>query len=142
MARSTLVEAVMNSESGNRDSDREFEVVGCSPKRQCRGLGVPGAGLLAHPERREEHEHEITVNSSSTSVMGLIFHNEVRFVPRLTLGPHEREAGDDAGQEGNAEVDKSTWKTELNATRPAAYSRSPRAKSFQTITIAMQRANQ
>ena len=34
----------------------------------------------------------------------------------------------------------STWKMELNATRPAAYSVEPRASSFQTITIAMQRA--
>ena len=33
------------------------------------------------------------------------------------------------------------WKIELKATRPAAYSRSPRARSFQTMTIAMQRAS-
>lgn len=30
---------------------------------------------------------------------------------------------------------------ELNATSPAQYSRSPAAKSFQTITMAMQRAS-
>ena len=35
---------------------------------------------------------------------------------------------------------KSTWKIELNATRPAQYSVSPLASSFHTITIAMQRA--
>ena len=35
----------------------------------------------------------------------------------------------------------STWNTELKATSPAAYSRSPRARSFHTITIAMQRAS-
>ena len=34
----------------------------------------------------------------------------------------------------------STWKMLLNATSPAAYSVSPLARSFQTITIAMQRA--
>ncbi len=34
----------------------------------------------------------------------------------------------------------STWKIELKATRPAQYSVSPRASSFHTITIAMQRA--
>lgn len=33
-----------------------------------------------------------------------------------------------------------TWKMLFNATRPAAYSRFPSASSFQTITIAMQRA--
>ena len=33
-----------------------------------------------------------------------------------------------------------TWKTELRATRTAAASRSPQARSFQMITIAMQRA--
>ncbi len=35
---------------------------------------------------------------------------------------------------------KSTWKIELNATRPAQYSVSPSARSFHTITIAMHRA--
>ena len=34
-----------------------------------------------------------------------------------------------------------TWKTELIATSTAAASRSPHAKSFQMITIAMQRAS-
>ena len=33
-----------------------------------------------------------------------------------------------------------TWNTLLNATSPAQYSVSPFASSFQTITIAMQRA--
>ena len=35
---------------------------------------------------------------------------------------------------------KSTWKMELKATRPAQYSVSPLARSFQTMTMAMQRA--
>ena len=34
----------------------------------------------------------------------------------------------------------STWKIELKATRPAAYSVEPLAISFQTMTMAMQRA--
>ncbi|SLI06009.1 Uncharacterised protein [Mycobacteroides abscessus subsp. abscessus] len=34
----------------------------------------------------------------------------------------------------------STWNTEFNATSTAAASRSPQARSFQMITIAMQRA--
>ncbi|CAO0832017.1 hypothetical protein SMICM17S_08867 [Streptomyces microflavus] len=33
-----------------------------------------------------------------------------------------------------------TWKTEFSATRTAAASRSPQARSFQMMTIAMQRA--
>ena len=33
-----------------------------------------------------------------------------------------------------------TWKIELSATSTAAASRSPQARSFQMITIAMQRA--
>lgn len=33
-----------------------------------------------------------------------------------------------------------TWKIEFNATRTAAASRSPQARSFQMMTIAMQRA--
>ena len=33
-----------------------------------------------------------------------------------------------------------TWNTELSATRTAAASRSPQARSFQMMTIAMQRA--
>ena len=34
-----------------------------------------------------------------------------------------------------------TWKIELRATRTAAASRSPQARSFQMITMAMQRAS-
>ena len=33
-----------------------------------------------------------------------------------------------------------TWKMELKATRPAQYSLSPLARSFQTMTMAMHRA--
>ena len=34
-----------------------------------------------------------------------------------------------------------TWKTELSATSTAAASRSPQARSFQMMTMAMQRAS-
>ena len=34
-----------------------------------------------------------------------------------------------------------TWKTEFNATSTAAASRSPQARSFQMMTMAMQRAS-
>ena len=34
-----------------------------------------------------------------------------------------------------------TWKTELSATRTAVASRSPQARSFQMMTMAMQRAS-
>ena len=56
-------------------------------------------------------------------------------------GRQPQPAGQHAGgRTSRAQPNATTWNTELSATRTAAASRSPQARSFQISTIAMQRA--
>ena len=125
--------AAADPERRHRHRDRQLEVVGRRRERERGRLPVCRAGAHAHPERDQEHHHEVDqqrdrdphdVERQGHDVLALEREHhhdreqqrdqrdradprdERALVPRSPLGPDQREARDDPGEERDAQVDE------------------------------------
>ena len=123
----------MDAEDGHRDGDGQLEIVRSGGEGQGRRLAVGGAGLAAQPEGDQEHhreidqqrqgdahhvqrdaddglaleaEHDHDGEEQGDQRDGRYLRDEARVVPLLALGLDQHQAGQHAGQEGDAQVDE------------------------------------